>query len=151
MDETMKKKTGYKYFQFYLATEFSMENLLFFKAYTDWKSSYSAQSQTTMERGRYLIEKFFKVGSALELNLSHQMRSAVLANLNKSEIPEDVFEDTAGVVHRYLEQSYEKFRRSDFYKLYTGKINPEEKGWVTSSGVSSFAVDDSELDAEAFL
>lgn len=151
LDETIKKKTGYKYFALYLATEFSIENLLFYKAYMDWKGSYSESSELTMEHGRKLIEKFFTHGSTLELNLGYHTRNRAYAYVDSRFIPEDVFEETAGVVYRYLEQSFEKFRRSDFYKLYTGKVNPEEKTWVTSSGISSFVTDDDDLDAEAFL
>ena len=152
LEETLKKKTGYKYFQLYLATEFSIENLLFFKACSDWKASYSEQSHSTMENGRYIIDKFFSVGSTLELNLSHEMRRAVLSHRHKSVIPEDVFKGAEGVIYWFLEQSYERFRKSDFYKLYTGQMNQDERsGSVTSTGRSFFAVHEREVDAGILL
>ena len=137
LQDILESKKGEKYFQLYLSTELSLENLLFYKAVTKWKKAYKAESVDTQERA-YWIKEVFLEDSTLEVNVSADVKKRVkLAIPNKKvKAPIDVFDSALHEVQDLMAfHSFPRFLRSDFYKLYTGELNLKSVNKVVARGV----------------
>ena len=145
LQKLLESPTGSEYFQLYLGTEYGMENLIFYKAVMEWKALHGESSEDTREHANKLINTFYRPGSLLELNLGNDEKGQVYLDVAKSSIPVETFDKSAAVVHRYLVQSFQRFKRSTFYRLYTGKLNPD----MRSSAFSNFLDGAKQIDSDS--
>eukprot|EP00475_Leptophrys_vorax_P015784 TRINITY_DN2211_c0_g2_i1.p1 TRINITY_DN2211_c0_g2~~TRINITY_DN2211_c0_g2_i1.p1 ORF type:complete len:298 (-),score=74.87 TRINITY_DN2211_c0_g2_i1:49-942(-) len=66
-------------FKTYLSQQFSLENLLFWEAVQNFKSVYNIDPPAAKKTAISIIENFVQIGSALEINISSDMRTRLLA------------------------------------------------------------------------
>lgn len=98
--ELLDDPRGAKYFEFYTATELSLENYLFYREAVAWKNNYDEfQGEERREAADTLLAKYVRPWSDMEVNLGAAMRDEILAQAEAAgldDYPRDLF-DTAVV------------------------------------------------------
>lgn len=141
LKELLSTKRGTEFFSMYLATTLSLETILFYLAVREWRHEYDDDPKLAETTGTVIYNTYIKKDSQLEVNVGVR-RKAYLANVFERRIvtlQKDVFNDAAVEVFKLMANNhFRNFERSDFYKLYTGELQPNKMTWVKSSGFSSF-------------
>ncbi|KAH6599784.1 hypothetical protein BASA50_002809 [Batrachochytrium salamandrivorans] len=114
---------GFKYFDDFLATEFSQENLHFYKKCQD--IGQTASNQEFYEEAKAIYLQFIKVGSPNELNINSNTRSAIIAIFEPKDgctnikIPFDCFDDASKHIFSLMaKDSYTRFCNSDLIQSF---------------------------------
>lgn len=99
LEELLKTDRGYAFFQLYLATELSLENLLFYSAVDEWRKHCNADSfdgsETAATVARRIYRTYFSRRSLFEVNVSsvtaEKLRSFFASD--PSSVPVDIFDE----------------------------------------------------------
>ena len=159
LGEILKTDRGKKIFELFLATDLSVENILFYNAVTSWKEAYDADSPETLKSAIRIVDKYLSSKSYLEINVGQRMKQkarrlvAEAQSFDSYVIPLSVFDDLANEVYNLMScNSLPRFRDSDFYLLYFGEILPEMIPWLHFTGVSYYtAIRATEMDSSLSL
>lgn len=139
--ELLDDPRGAKYFEFYTATELSLENYLFYREATAWKNDYdNVHPDERNAKGDLLLNKYVRPWSDMEVNLGSSMREEILSQAEASartEYPRDLFDNAVVEIYSLMySHSYPNFKRSSFYKLYLGETDASSFGWVLQAGIA---------------
>ena len=63
LHELLNNERGQKFFELYLATELSLENLLFYRSVQRWKKKYQEGSVETSEEATLILDLYLKNGA----------------------------------------------------------------------------------------
>ena len=147
LTDIMKTDRGKKIFELFLATDLSVENMLFYNAVTAWKDRYNPGSRATLREAERIVEKYLTKSSYLEINVGLHLRNDVTQAVIAARESEDhvlsptVFDGIAAEAFRLMaSNSVERFNESDFHKLYLGEITPEMIPWLQFTGVSFYTM-----------
>lgn len=135
----LASKRGLRYFRLYLATEFSLENILFYQ--TALKFIEDFNSPDSQKVGRQIIQTYFTPGALFEVNVGGVIREDLTQYLKDPnlKIEQTTFKRAIAETFRIMyTNSFENFKRSDFYKLYKGEIDPNGSIIIRSTGMTSF-------------
>ena len=113
-------------FSTYLISEFSSENCYFWKAATEWRTSFEEKkSEERLDEARQLYELFIRHGAPMELNISattHENLAAVFEEkegTSEKEVNSNVFDRAVNEVFRLMEDdTFGRFLQSDLFKTY---------------------------------
>ena len=104
--EILDTDNGYRFFQMYLATELSLENLLFYQAVKEWKLQTSHNTITEKESIRLarIIYETYITKTLFEVNVSSKVVNTLTARFTKNdcEIPLDVFDEAQDQVFQLM-------------------------------------------------
>lgn len=147
LKDILKTDRGRKIFELFLATDLSVENMLFYNAVTAWKDKYKPGGEATLREAERIVEKYLSKSSYLEINVGLNLRQAVRDQVVAAKeqddqvLPETLFDGLASEVFRLMaENSVERFRESDFYRLFLGEITPDMIPWLQFTGVSFYTM-----------
>lgn len=106
LKEMLETDNGFRFFQMYLATELSLENLLFYQAVKEWKDQTSQQSITEKQSARlaraiyetYLTKTYFQV------NVSSTVTSRLASRFESeaAKFPTSVFDEAKDQVFNLM-------------------------------------------------
>jgi len=114
IDKILEHPKALVYFQQFLKSEFSIENLLFYNAVQLFKKS---EPETLHIHALYIYECFIKQDAINELNISAVLRKSTYDNIYNKKVDITVFDDVIKAVKRQMEtDSFVRFRRSKNYQ-----------------------------------
>ena len=104
LQEILSNERGYRFFQLYLATELSLENLLFYSAVDEWKKKCLDQDDDTDATARSLFKTYFTRGNILEVNVSSTAVDRLKAEFatRNSSFPLTIFDETQEEVFKLM-------------------------------------------------
>ena len=138
LKEVLDDETGFKCFTRYLATELSVENVLFFSEVKAWVGEYeSADPAARQQVAQEIYDKYFTRSSEFEINVSAMQAEKVHDVFRSGKAAaKDVFTDSQIEVYRLMSaDSFPRFKKSSLYKLYRGNLDPEEEDGVVAPPV----------------
>jgi len=112
----------------YLIKELSVENILFYQRVENLKIMIEADSNTNDKKAHkeanFIIERFIKENSEMQINLDHYIRQQAITDFNQSNSFNGLFEAEKHIFDTMREDSYPRFVTSNDYKDYLkGKKN----------------------------
>ena len=124
----LESPAGLRFFASYLATEASLDNLLFYRAVTKWVEEFDVSSdEYRQNQARRILNTYLLPYSEHEVFVGHRILGDVKDRLNGlDEITKDIFDTAKATIVRVMyTDSYSRFERSDFYKMYLHEVEPE--------------------------
>lgn len=91
--ELLSNERGLKFFELYLATELSLENLFFYRSVRRWKKKYQEGSGESVDGAMLIVDLYLKSGADLEVNISHTLKTVALREIREGRIKQTVFDD----------------------------------------------------------
>lgn len=125
-----KDDAALKCFTRYLATELSVENILFFSEAREWRKEYEGLDYDIRQKqAEHIYQKYFTRSSEFEINISAMQAESVHAVFKNNKTAErDVFTDSMHEVYLLMSRdSFPRFKKSALYKLYLGTLGPGEE------------------------
>ena len=113
----MDDELGRKFFASFLRDEYSEENLEFWLEVEIFRTlTVESDEQRTKRNGIY--EMFVKPLSKKEVNIAGKTRQQIAENLEKEEVPQDLFDSAQSQVFSLMHrQSYPRFLCSDVFSV----------------------------------
>lgn len=95
LKEILATDRGKQIFELFLATDLSVENILFYNAVIQWKSEYREGSEVTRKQAKRIVTKYMQANSYLEINCSARSKQRVLQALedDNETIPITLFDE----------------------------------------------------------
>lgn len=143
LDDILSTARGKQIFELFLATDLSVENMLFYNAVTEWKREFRVGSQLARVMAKRIATKYLQPGSYLEVNISSSQQIEVREAIEAEDVTltKDVFDEVLDEVCKLMSSnSVPRFHDSAFYKLYKGEITPEQIPWLDFTGMSVYAM-----------
>ncbi|XP_036925325.1 regulator of G-protein signaling 18 isoform X2 [Sturnira hondurensis] len=111
-EKLLSHKDGLETFTRFLKTEFSEENIEFWKACEDFKRS--KDPQQILFKAQAIYEKFIQTDAPQEVNLDFHTKELITQNITQPTL--HTFDAAQGRVYQLMEQdSYKRFLKSDIY------------------------------------
>ena len=82
LEEILATGRGKQIFELFLATDLSVENILFYNAVAQWKAEFREGSDVTRTQAKRISRKYLNSRSYLEINCSDRARQAVMEVLD---------------------------------------------------------------------
>ncbi|XP_048844315.1 regulator of G-protein signaling 16-like [Brienomyrus brachyistius] len=118
-DKLLSSKNGLAAFQAFLVTEFSEENIAFYLACEDYKSTKS--SAKLPEKAKKIFEEFIENDAPREVNIDHETRDITKKNLEQPTL--SCFSLAQDKIYTLMEKdSYPRFLKSAAYQQLTGRL-----------------------------
>lgn len=113
LDRLLASKYGAEIFQAYLKSEFSDENIEFWRVCEDYKKIKSSFRMSY--RAKMIFKRYIQAEAVREINIDHKTRDVIRRNI---KTPTTVcFDDAQRIVYSLMEKdSYPRFLVSDFYR-----------------------------------
>mmetsp|Transcript_11580 Transcript_11580/g.13397 ORF Transcript_11580/g.13397 Transcript_11580/m.13397 type:complete len:470 (-) Transcript_11580:3549-4958(-) len=130
LESVLEGDTGFKLFQQYLLTEFSSENLAFWKAVQTWKSTYAETMTDVGSRtARNIYKRWVAPGAVLSVNVSHAKVRRVeeyFENLDpEGAVDRAIFDDISNAVFRLMNlDSFRRFKQDPLFTQFYGLEQP---------------------------
>ena len=118
----------------FTATEWSAENILFYKAVEDFKVLYRQTPNLAFERARFIYNRFIKAESRVQVNLDDPMRRSIGQLIQREILSEHMFDAAQKSVLELMERdSFHKWQRTNGFRLALEKAMRERS---SNSGTS---------------
>ncbi|XP_069366713.1 regulator of G-protein signaling 13-like [Paralichthys olivaceus] len=113
LERLLSSKYGTKIFQAFLKSEFSDENIEFWKVCEDFKTIKSSFRMSS--RAKKIFKRYIQAEAPREINIDHKTRELIRWNI---KAPTTVcFDDAQRIVFGLMERdSYPRFLKSDIYQ-----------------------------------
>ncbi len=114
LDSVLETKQGKSAFMIYLASEWSMENMIFYDRVSRFAAYYDSLSQEgRLAQAKEIFSTFVQENSMLQVNLSHKVRNDIEKNIRVEKIDKDLFKAASVQVRRLMsDDSLPRFIRS---------------------------------------
>ena len=148
LTKLLEDKLGYDAFLTFLKSEYSMENLLFYKAAKSFKNKITwSNDMDKYSAAHNIYEKYIKPNSApFEINLPARVQKPVVHFFDESsssrhmvsgDLSNDIFDGAMeNIFHLMESDSFPRFRRSSI-GLKLQKRNNKKSGWRKSIALSN--------------
>ncbi|KAF0041763.1 hypothetical protein F2P81_005295 [Scophthalmus maximus] len=113
LDQLLECQTGQLVFEDFLRTEYSEENLLFWRACEGYKKI-ADEAELAVAAKRIFVE-FVQVDALRQINIDYHTREQIKRNVKSPSV--HCFDDAQKIVYGLMERdSYPRFLRSDIYR-----------------------------------
>ncbi|XP_041446595.1 regulator of G-protein signaling 21-like [Xenopus laevis] len=128
LDKLLASKDGLTAFRAFLKSEFSDENLEFWLACEDLKTSTSDEISS---KAFDIYCEFIKAESPREINIDHKTRDVIAQNITQAT--PHCFDDAQKLILCLMaKDSFPRFLRSEYYKeLLKKQQNDGQKRWLS--------------------
>ena len=124
---------GVLLFRGFLQTEFSDENIEFWLACEDYKST--DKEQKLQLKAKKIYSEYVVIGSPREVNLDIQLRMYTADRVSETPLTVDIFERAQKRIQALMEKdSYPRFLESDLYKNLCNSFSSGSNTSSSSNG-----------------
>ena len=104
--ELLDDPRGAKYFEFYTATELSLENYRFYREAVAWKASYEeTHAEERKAQADALVNKYVRPWADMEVNIGSSMRDEIVARVESTAVdsyPRDMFDSAIVEIYNLM-------------------------------------------------
>mmetsp|Transcript_12971 Transcript_12971/g.15117 ORF Transcript_12971/g.15117 Transcript_12971/m.15117 type:complete len:473 (-) Transcript_12971:99-1517(-) len=143
--DVLDNPTGSKLFEQHLINEFATENLTFWRAIENWKTSFDETSEETRKRmAKNIYNRWIKPGCILRINVSSDQEEEVRAKIfDRVLLERTTFDETQSEVYQLMaSDNFLRFKSDPVFEEYYGLREPE---MVAISGGDTSGIRDSDL------
>mmetsp|Transcript_16744 Transcript_16744/g.33408 ORF Transcript_16744/g.33408 Transcript_16744/m.33408 type:complete len:398 (+) Transcript_16744:95-1288(+) len=110
----MKNDKAKQLMEKHMASEYTEENGQFYTAVVEWKK----HEFPTLEMTEEIVNKFVRVGSELQVNISSSMSDKVVKALEEAKasgkVPKDIFDEAHKEIYKIIDKdSFSRFKKND--------------------------------------
>lgn len=142
---------GLRFFASYLATEVSLDNLLFYRAVLKWIDNFDESSpEYRHNQASRILNDYLLPYAEHEVFVGYRILSRIKDTINGlDEITKDMFDEAKNEIMRVMyTDSFSRFERSNFYKLYLHEVEPEGSTAAEYEAIHFIEGEDDEEDVE---
>jgi hypothetical protein len=109
--QVLEDEEGFALFQKFLEQEWSVENILFWKAAVEFRKTFEQQKQEENNmRAKKMFEEFISTDAPLCVNLPFGVRTKVTSNCNEIDISQELFQEAEKeIFNLMLKDSFRRF------------------------------------------
>ena len=86
LQDLLSSERGLKFFELYVATELSLENILFYRSVKAWKRSFHDNARDTQRTAEIIADTYLTNNADLEVNISFTLKSATVKAIRQGEV-----------------------------------------------------------------
>jgi len=129
LEDVLENKRTIKYFKAFCASEFSVENLLFYEAVNMYKSNFLVKALDERDVATKIMKTFFEPGSVNELNTSLSLIKNCQSSFKENGPTENLFDEIVKtVLGDQLSDTFIRFKKTKEFDTVAHILISSQKG-----------------------